>query len=313
MRHASGLLFSTLLLLVPAPGFASVSRFTVAGLPTCGDAVADGKMVIVTDPDDEEDCTVGGEPVATALPHPCVCDWDGAIGTWRIHSHIGSTHTHTVIANDLTVEGDLTLDAADPSVIYDSAVSGDTDFWMGVQDDAGGDDDDVFEIGDGATPGSNVFLTIDTAGDMAFSGKGDFTGDLTSLGEVTITNSADTFAVMLSLVNDENAALLLQNNDSTFAWRLETSGGSGQQIALQETSDGGVELVLTEDGDLTVLGIIVGTRLAIDVGTGFGKSLVDGSLGGQLTLRDTDDAGWTCLRSLNGSFTAFTEADANCP
>ena len=32
---------------------------------------------------------------------------------------------------------------ADPSILFDSKTATDTDFWLGVQEDAGGDDDDA--------------------------------------------------------------------------------------------------------------------------------------------------------------------------
>lgn len=65
-----------------------------------------------------------------------------------------------------TATGDVTIQKADPSLIYDVTTATDTDFWAGVQDDAGSDDDDTYQIGTGTTPGSNVHLTIDTDGDV---------------------------------------------------------------------------------------------------------------------------------------------------
>lgn len=65
----------------------------------------------------------------------------------------------------LSVPGGITTGAAaDPSVIFDVLTATDTDFWMGVQEDAGGDDDDFFEIGDGTTPGTNAFFYMNTTG-----------------------------------------------------------------------------------------------------------------------------------------------------
>ena len=60
----------------------------------------------------------------------------------------------------------ITGTIADPSIIFNSATAGDTDFWAGVIDDAGADDDDLFQIGDGTTPGTNPFLTINTSGNV---------------------------------------------------------------------------------------------------------------------------------------------------
>lgn len=110
MRHSIRFLVSALVLLFPVVGFANVSRFTIGNLPACGDAVAHGKIAVVTDATTDEDCTVGGEPIATAKEHACICDWDGAVGTWRLHSH--SSIDNGLVINesgldvDFRVEGD---------------------------------------------------------------------------------------------------------------------------------------------------------------------------------------------------------------
>jgi hypothetical protein len=62
--------------------------------------------------------------------------------------------------------GNVTITAADPALIFDVETATDTDFWIGVTEDAGSDDDDVFQIGDGTTPGTNPFLTVDTSGQV---------------------------------------------------------------------------------------------------------------------------------------------------
>jgi hypothetical protein len=67
----------------------------------------------------------------------------------------------------------LHLKDDDPSIIFEPEdQTGDTDFWMGVIEDAGNDDDDVFQIGDGTTVGTNPFVTLDTNGNV---GIGDTT------------------------------------------------------------------------------------------------------------------------------------------
>ncbi len=55
---------------------------------------------------------------------------------------------------------------ADPALILDGATASDTDFWVGVTADEGGDDDDKFQIGDGTIPGTNPFVTVDTSGQV---------------------------------------------------------------------------------------------------------------------------------------------------
>lgn len=80
-----------------------------------------------------------------------------------LDSTTGTIGTLTISASSA---GDITITKADPSVIFNVTTATDTDFWVGVQDDAGSDDDDTFQIGDGTTPGTNPFLTIDTSGNV---------------------------------------------------------------------------------------------------------------------------------------------------
>ena len=63
-------------------------------------------------------------------------------------------------------DGNFVINSNDPSIVLDTLTATDTDFWLGVIEDAGGDDDDIFVIGDGATPGTNNFLTINTGGNV---------------------------------------------------------------------------------------------------------------------------------------------------
>lgn len=82
--------------------------------------------------------------------------------TARTSMGVGTTDSPTFAGETLT--GNQTITKADPAIILDSATATDTDFWMGVTEDAGGDDDDKFQIGDGATPGTNPFVTVLTDG-----------------------------------------------------------------------------------------------------------------------------------------------------
>ncbi|HLE48842.1 MAG TPA: hypothetical protein VI819_02305, partial [Patescibacteria group bacterium] len=86
--------------------------------------------------------------------------------------------TGDVIVNP-TGTGELVVSAADPTLILDTTTTTDTDYWAGVVEDAGGDDDDTFQIGDGTTPGSNTFLTINTNGETTLNGVSGATTGLT--------------------------------------------------------------------------------------------------------------------------------------
>lgn len=91
------------------------------------------------------------------------------------------------IAGAKTFTSNPLITKADPSLILDVTTATDTDFWLGVQDDAGGDDDDLFQIGDGTSPGSNPFLTINTSGNV---GIGD-----TSPASLFTVGSGDLFQI----------------------------------------------------------------------------------------------------------------------
>ena len=66
---------------------------------------------------------------------------------------------------------DFTIQKADPTLIYDVVTATDTDFWVGVQDDAGGDDDDTYQIGKGTTPGTTPRFTMTGAGAISLVDK----------------------------------------------------------------------------------------------------------------------------------------------
>jgi len=70
------------------------------------------------------------------------------------------------IVADLSGTGAMWLTGTDTSIVFDTKTAADTDYWMGVVDDAGSDDDDLFVIGDGTVPGTNPFLTINTIGNV---------------------------------------------------------------------------------------------------------------------------------------------------
>lgn len=76
--------------------------------------------------------------------------------------------------------------------------------------------------------------------------------------------------------------------------------------------DGGVKGVKdcvdsTHGGNFVVTGVI-----QMDKGTGWGQIDLDGSSGGCLMIRDTDDAGWTECSALNGVLSCSTDADGQC-
>ncbi|MBU1151691.1 hypothetical protein KJ632_02580, partial [Patescibacteria group bacterium] len=103
-----------------------------------------------------------------------------------------------------TMAENLTIDKADPSIILNATTAGDTDFWISVVEDALGDDNDYLRIGDGATPGTNTMLSLDTTGKLGI-GK-------------------DAPEVGLHLGSGSGSHSLTSNNDGFISGNLEVDG-----------------------------------------------------------------------------------------
>lgn len=127
--------------------------------------------------------------------------------------------------------------------------------------------------------------------------------------------------VGLNLVNGTTAQTL--NIFGTFTdasnyerLALDTTAGSGVSIAAETAGTGAddLDITLTPAGAGGV-GIGVAASLGmlhLDKGTGVGQMTLDGSTGGCLMLRDTDDAGWTECDALDGTLSCSTDADGVC-
>jgi len=141
---------------------------------------------------------------------------------------------------NLSGTGDMQLLASDPTILFDTKTATDTNFWMGVQEDAGGDDDDLFMVGDGTTAGTNAFLTIDTSGNTGI-GTSTFTKKLT----VYDTNSSTSVTAGLLIANDSTttnsrAGIIFKNyvNNAAAIWSPSTGGYTGNLI-FGTTNGGG--------------------------------------------------------------------------
>lgn len=94
---------------------------------------------------------------------------------------VAGTVTYT---SATTANGNITIQKADPSLILDTLTGTDTDFWLGIQEDAGNDDDDLLQIGDGTSPGSNIHLTLNTSGNLGL-------GDTSPAATLTVGDGDD--------------------------------------------------------------------------------------------------------------------------
>jgi hypothetical protein len=158
-----------------------------------------------------------------------------------------------------------------------------------------------------AYDGVNPLLTTPSKAQVAFIAEDTFRNGhtpininfVTQKGGSSGTTNRRTFAVLTS-----SGPFLIGNLGTAGASGFLDSGTTAQ---LQVTPDTGVLHAIQANGHLRVDG-----ELRLDRGTGVGQATLDGSTGGCLMLRDTDDAGWTECDALDGTLTCSTDADGVC-
>ncbi|MDD4909316.1 MAG: tail fiber domain-containing protein [Candidatus Omnitrophica bacterium] len=128
---------------------------------------------------------------------------------------IGGLEATSFLRSDAadTAAGNITFQKADPSLIFDVSTDDDTDFWLGVQDDAGEDDDDLFQIGGGTTPGTGPFLTLDTSGNLGI-GTVAPTSKLYVVGDITATGSVSAASGSGGWIDDGTVVRLAASTDT---------------------------------------------------------------------------------------------------
>jgi len=202
-----------------------------------------------------------------------------------------------------TMTGNLTIQKADPTLVLDTLTATDTDFWLGVTEDAGGDDDDKFQIGDGTTPGTNPFLTIDTSGQVGI-------GTVSPGGMVEIdTGTSSGIALLIDQDDTDATALDFDiNNVSGDILNMDWGGATTLTAALQAID---IDFTnVTADGTNAAYGLHVNDFSALTAsaeygvyvqGTNFDYSVVtEGDIllnnaGAELTIMDSDSSHYGTL------------------
>ena len=99
----------------------------------------------------------------------------------------------------------------------------------------------------------------------------------------------------------------VDSNDGEFFWVLRDTNSTSFE-AMRIDTDGDL---IVQQGNIGI-GKVPTTTIDLDEGTGWGQITADGSSGGCLMMRDTDDGGWTECSYLNGTQTCTTDADGVC-
>lgn len=141
---------------------------------------------------------------------------------------------------DLTGTGRLNLTGTDTSMVFDTRTAIDTDYWMGIVDDADGVDDDLFQIGKGTVPGTTPYLTLNSSGNLGIgtaapTGLLNISGGSSSLEALRLSNTngsgGDLTKILFTNAGGFQEAVIQNNLQSGWGGQLEfgtnsTSGGS---------------------------------------------------------------------------------------
>ena len=215
-----------------------------------------------------------------------------------------NTYEATIDATGkISADGGFTAGAsADPSLTFDVVTAGDTDFWMGVQDDAGGDDDDSFQVGTGTSVGSNTRLTISKDGDLTTYNQSDI--------RFSDSDGSNYAAIQAPATIGANYTLTLPDTDGDANQYLKTDGSGVLSWATVSggTITGTDTHVMFFDGANTPAG---------DAGFTYNKTTDSATLVGDLTLNGHDlvmgttSAGVTLTDDGDGALTIAAKGDGS--
>lgn len=185
--------------------------------------------------------------------------------------------TGNIVAN-IQGTGFLRVLGADPSIVFDTKTAVDTDFWAGIVEDAGGDDDDVLSIGKGTILGTGTLITIDGNGKMGVgispTEKLHVSGNILSTG--TISNSSLTLSTA-GITSTGGISL-----------KLADSAGSNS-LAIKDSSDTSLFSV-SSLGEISSSGTTANFTLN---GGGSGNAFTITNTGTGLSLKVNDTSGDT--------------------
>ena len=246
------------------------------------------------------------------------------VGDQRISSNLIVVDTATVQGNAFSV-GVSTLVATGGRVGIGTASpgaklevnAGSNNLTENVALIKGGGSSGAFGFEVQANNGDSYFKTNNLTGDITMNTVGGNTGIGTATPDARLVVSTGTTNVMPLKVSNEADGVTLNigsdaagfpgiqgrliSNNNTFDISINAAGGS-VGIGVSDPTD---KLhVITASGNNVVS--------SSSTASGFGVFHAHGTSGGCLMIRDTDDAGWTECKALNGTLSCATDADGVC-
>lgn len=228
-------------------------------------------------------------------------DKDGDVGigiaapATNMHIQEGNTDTVPTVEIEQTSTGDAGVQLT---------VTGDS-YAFGIDNS----DSNSFKLSHSSSTGGAVLgvgdlVTITTAGDLGI-------GTPSPAGIIHALSSGTTEVIAESTAAS-NVQLKLSSTNNIWGVRNNTSGNfslvdqsAGVIVVIVEKGAPANSLNIDSAGDVGIGTSTQSANIDIDPGTGVGSIEIDGSSGGCLATRDTDDLGWTCSTTLNGVRTDF--------
>ncbi|MBY0111112.1 hypothetical protein K2Y00_03890, partial [Patescibacteria group bacterium] len=208
---------------------------------------------------------------------------------------------------------------ANPAMLLSGNTGGDTDFWLARVNDNDGVDDDSFQIGDGTTPGTNPFLTIDTSGNVGIRSSLVATASTTLTGALLQVGTSTSSGILAltgpGATNDKLGAITFQAGNSYEGARIESNviNGTNGRATLQFYTANALNQAL-ERMRITETGLVgIGTTTPTNPLTVQGNANIFGNLSSaNLTATGTlNVTGVTTLTNLTASRLVATDASKN--
>jgi len=127
-----------------------------------------------------------------------------------------------IVAGSVGMGGGLTITMDDPFVYFDPSTASESEWWIGTNHDAGGADNDNWELRQSATPGTNVEFYVQPDGD------GFFTGDLTITGDDLFMNTNTTGYILRA--DNTNYNPVKFDDSADLAGFLDDETGTGLAV-----------------------------------------------------------------------------------
>jgi hypothetical protein len=167
----------------------------------------------------------------------------------------------------------ITAASNDPGFVLDESTALDTDYWVAVDADQEGDNDDTFEIGTGTTIGTNTIFELSTAGALILQST--ITSDSLILEggtfDTTIDPGTPTASVTYTwpLADGTTGQVLATNSSGVLSWTTVTATPAGANYYIQWNNGTAMdaEAAFTWNDDNNTLGITQsGSNPAVQVG-----------------------------------------------